>query len=142
MTAVQAIIMAVLQGVTELFPISSLGHAVILPAMLDLPLDQRSPEYLPFLVVLHVGTAVALLLYFAKDWIGIAGSLIASPSAARDINRGILVKVIVASTRSRKTRRSAAAVSPIPKSERAKLSQSRQKKTKSAIAVPRCITVR
>ena len=91
-----AIAIAILQGVTELFPVSSLGHAVILPALLDLPLDQKAPEYLPFLVVLHVGTAVALLLYFAKDWFGIAGSLIASPSTTRDINRGILVKVIVA----------------------------------------------
>jgi len=91
-----AVAIAILQGVTELFPVSSLGHAVILPALLDLPLDQKAPEYLPFLVVLHVGTAVALLLYFAKDWFGIAASFIAAPSATRDINRGILVKVIVA----------------------------------------------
>jgi len=91
-----AVAIAILQGVTELFPVSSLGHAVILPALLDLPLDQKAPEYLPFLVVLHVGTAVALLLYFARDWLGIASSLIASPSVKRDIDRGILVKVIVA----------------------------------------------
>jgi undecaprenyl-diphosphatase len=91
-----AIAIAILQGVTELFPVSSLGHAVILPALFDLPFDQKAPEYLPFLVVLHVGTAVALLLYFAKDWIGVAGSLIAKPSPTREINRGILVKVIVA----------------------------------------------
>jgi undecaprenyl-diphosphatase len=91
-----AIAIAILQGVTELFPVSSLGHAVILPQLLGLPFDPKAPEYLPFLVVLHVGTAVALLLYFAKDWITVAGSLIASPSAERDVNRGILINVIVA----------------------------------------------
>jgi undecaprenyl-diphosphatase len=91
-----AIAIAILQGVTELFPVSSLGHAVILPQLLGLPFDPKAPEYLPFLVVLHVGTAVALLLYFAKDWIGVLGSLIAPPSAERDANRGILFNVIVA----------------------------------------------
>jgi len=96
MSLLLAIAIAILQGVTELFPVSSLGHAVILPAMLGLPFDQRAPEYLPFLVVLHVGTAVALLLYFAKDWIGIASSFMAAPSPTREINRGILVKVVVA----------------------------------------------
>jgi undecaprenyl-diphosphatase len=96
MSLLLAIAIAILQGVTELFPVSSLGHAVILPQLLHLPFDPRSPEYLPFLVVLHVGTAVALLLYFAKDWITVAGSLIAKPSPERDANRGILVNVIVA----------------------------------------------
>ena len=96
MTLFLALAIAILQGVTELFPVSSLGHAVILPPLLDLPVDIKAPEYLPFLVVLHVGTAVALLLYFAKDWFGIAASLVAAPSPAREINRGILLKVIVA----------------------------------------------
>ncbi|HMA52170.1 MAG TPA: undecaprenyl-diphosphate phosphatase [Magnetospirillaceae bacterium] len=91
-----AIAIAILQGVTELFPVSSLGHAVILPQLLGLPFDPKAPEYLPFLVVLHVGTAVALLLYFAKDWIGVIAALFAPPSAERDANRGILVNVIVA----------------------------------------------
>jgi undecaprenyl-diphosphatase len=91
-----AIAIAILQGVTELFPVSSLGHAVILPQLLGLPFDPKAPEYLPFLVVLHVGTAVALLLYFAKDWISVIAALFAPPSAERDANRGILVNVIVA----------------------------------------------
>jgi undecaprenyl-diphosphatase len=91
-----ALMIAVLQGVTELFPVSSLGHAVILPALLDLPIDQSSPDFLPFLVVLHVGTAVALLLYFAGDWLRIALSLVAPASGERTLQRGILLKVAVA----------------------------------------------
>jgi undecaprenyl-diphosphatase len=68
MTFLQAIIFAIVQGVTELFPVSSLGHAVILPAVLGWHIDQESPRFLPFLVVLHVGTAAALLVYFWRDW--------------------------------------------------------------------------
>src|ERR1700750_218193 len=59
---------ATLQGATELFPVSSLGHAVVLPALLHWGIDQNSPEFLPFLVMLHLGTATALLGYFWKDW--------------------------------------------------------------------------
>ena len=68
MNALQAILIAILQGATELFPVSSLGHAVILPALLQSGINQRSPEFLPFLVMLHLGTAVALLAYFWRDW--------------------------------------------------------------------------
>jgi undecaprenyl-diphosphatase len=69
MNAIQAIVVAVLQGATELFPVSSLGHAVVLPALLRWNnLDQHSPAFLPFLVMLHTGTATALLAYFWRDW--------------------------------------------------------------------------
>jgi undecaprenyl-diphosphatase len=64
----QAIVLAVVQGVTELFPVSSLGHAVILPHLFGWNVDQESPTFLPFLVMLHVGTALALLIYFWRDW--------------------------------------------------------------------------
>ena len=64
----QAIVLAVIQGVTELFPVSSLGHAVILPHLFGWSVDQNAPTFLPFLVMLHVGTALALLLYFWRDW--------------------------------------------------------------------------
>lgn len=64
----QTIVLAVIQGVTELFPVSSLGHAVILPHLLGWNIDQSSPTFLPFLVLLHVGTALALLMYFWRDW--------------------------------------------------------------------------
>jgi undecaprenyl-diphosphatase len=71
MTFLQAILFAIIQGVTELFPVSSLGHAVILPAVLGWHIDQDSPRFLPFLVVLHVGTATALLVYFWREWLGL-----------------------------------------------------------------------
>jgi undecaprenyl-diphosphatase len=68
MTGLQALITAILQGLTELFPVSSLGHAVILPRLLHWSVDQYDPRFLPFLVVLHLGTAAALLIYFWRDW--------------------------------------------------------------------------
>lgn len=82
MDFLHALIIAVLQGATELFPISSLGHAVVLPTLLGWPLDQKSPEFLPFLVVLHLGTAIALLLYFWRDWFGFARALLGHGSTA------------------------------------------------------------
>lgn len=78
MSAVEALLIAIIQGATELFPVSSLGHAVVLPALLHTSIDQSSPDFLPFLVMLHLGTAVALLLYFWRDWwallIGVLGA--------------------------------------------------------------------
>ena len=71
MTVLQAISIAILQGATELFPVSSLGHAVVVPALLRWPLDQHAPSFLPFLVLLHLGTATALLLYFWHDWVAL-----------------------------------------------------------------------
>jgi undecaprenyl-diphosphatase len=81
MDVIQALVIAILQGANELFPVSSLGHAVVLPALLHWGIDQKSPDFLPFLVMLHLGTATALLGYFWQDWwailtglIGIGGS--------------------------------------------------------------------
>ncbi len=68
MSTIQALVIAILQGATELFPVSSLGHAVVLPAILHWGINQRSAEFLPFLVMLHLGTAIALLAYFWQDW--------------------------------------------------------------------------
>jgi len=76
MPLITVLFIALLQGITELFPVSSLGHAVVLPAALGLPIDQRSPAFLPFLVVLHLGTAAALLAYFWRDWVGILRALL------------------------------------------------------------------
>jgi len=96
MSILQAIIIAVLQGATELFPVSSLGHAVVLPALLDWHIDQRAPEFLPFLVMLHLGTAAALLVYFWRDWwslaIGVLG--IASGHQVAESRRVFLLIVI------------------------------------------------
>lgn len=96
MSLLLAVFIAVLQGVTELFPVSSLGHAVILPGVFGWGIDQRAPEFLPFLVVLHLGTAVALLAYFWRDWWNIAIGLVSGPSPERDANRRILFLVIIA----------------------------------------------
>ncbi|MGC9184092.1 MAG: undecaprenyl-diphosphate phosphatase [Thiomonas sp.] len=59
---------AALQGVTELFPISSLGHSILIPALFHWPIDRTADWFLPFIVVLHLGTATALLIYFWRDW--------------------------------------------------------------------------
>jgi undecaprenyl-diphosphatase len=72
MDLVQALLVAVLQGATELFPVSSLGHAVVVPALIGWNLDQNGAAFLPFLVMLHVGTAVALLAYFRGEWWNLA----------------------------------------------------------------------
>jgi undecaprenyl-diphosphatase len=97
MTTLQALLIAVLQGVTELFPVSSLGHAVVLPALFGWSVDQHSPDFLPFLVVLHVGTAAALLAYFWRDWIGIARAVLgfAEPKE-RAFGRRLLLLIIIA----------------------------------------------
>lgn len=73
MSYLQAIVIGVLQGITELFPISSLGHSVLLPAFLgwdNVTGAQAASEsfYLAFLVGLHVATAIALLIYFRETW--------------------------------------------------------------------------
>ena len=68
MTLIAAILFAIMQGATELFPVSSLGHAVIVPRLLHWSVNQHAPSFLPFVVMLHVGTATALLLYFWRDW--------------------------------------------------------------------------
>ncbi len=72
MSLMHALIIAVLQGATELFPVSSLGHAVVLPALVSWAIDQHSAAFLPFLVMLHTGTAIALLVYFWRDWWALA----------------------------------------------------------------------
>lgn len=68
MSFIQAIFIAVLQGATELFPVSSLGHAVLVPALLGWAIRAQDPTFLPFMVMLHFGTAFALLVFFWKDW--------------------------------------------------------------------------
>jgi undecaprenyl-diphosphatase len=76
MSTLQAFLFAIMQGITELFPISSLGHGVVLPDLLHWSLDRQGPTFLPFMVVLHLGTAAALLLYFRRDWIDLIGGFL------------------------------------------------------------------
>lgn len=85
LTYLEAIVIGLLQGVTELFPVSSLGHSVLVPAWLGgswsrLVTQQSSAEspYLAFIVGLHVATATALLVLFWRDWVGIVGGFFTS----------------------------------------------------------------
>ncbi len=80
----EAGVIGALQGVSELFPVSSLGHSVLLPAVIGgswaRDLDVASPEspYLAFIVGLHVATAIALIVYFWRDWVRVIGGLVSS----------------------------------------------------------------
>ena len=64
----QALFLGFLQGATELFPVSSLGHAVLLPRLLGWSYNQSDPGFVPYIVLLHLGTATALLVVFREDW--------------------------------------------------------------------------
>ena len=84
----QAVVIGLLQGVTELFPISSLGHTVLLPSLLGWHrlVDAQSADesfFLAFVVATHVATAVALLVYFRHDWARIAGGFLRSARRRR-----------------------------------------------------------
>jgi undecaprenyl-diphosphatase len=84
LTYAEAGVIGLLQGVTELFPISSLGHAVILPAIIggswaqDLNVSKPESPYLAFIVGLHVATATAMIIYFWRDWLRIIKGFVAS----------------------------------------------------------------
>jgi hypothetical protein len=84
LTYPEAIVVGLLQGVTELFPVSSLGHSVLIPALIggrwahDLNLTADKSPYLTFLVAVHVATAVALVVFFRRDWIRITVGLYTS----------------------------------------------------------------
>jgi undecaprenyl-diphosphatase len=83
LTYLQAIVIGIVQGVTELFPISSLGHSVLLPDLLGwnkLVTGQSADEsfYLAFLVGLHVATAIALLIFYWRDWVKVIGGFFSS----------------------------------------------------------------
>jgi len=82
-SALQAIILGVLQGATELFPVSSLGHTVLFPTLFrwhDVVVWQSQSEspWLAFVVMLHVGSAIGLLIYFWRDWIAIIRAFFAT----------------------------------------------------------------
>ncbi len=97
MDTIQAIIIAIIQGATELFPVSSLGHAVVLPALFGWDMDQHAASFLPFLVMLHVGTAVALLGYFWRDWLAlIQGVLGLSDAHQNSESRRVFLLIVVA----------------------------------------------
>lgn len=88
LTYLQAIVIAVVQGVTELFPVSSLGHSVLVPAWIggswetlvtqSSSANSESSFYLAFIVALHVATALALLFFFRADWVRIVHGFVRS----------------------------------------------------------------
>jgi undecaprenyl-diphosphatase len=81
---VEAIVVGLFQGVTELFPVSSLGHSILVPALIggrwarDLNVSAPESPYLAFIVGLHVATAAALLLFFWRDWVVIVVGFVSS----------------------------------------------------------------
>jgi undecaprenyl-diphosphatase len=80
----EAGVIGAMQGVAELFPVSSLGHSVLLPAVVggswahDLNVSTSESPYLAFIVGLHVATAIALLIYFWRDWVRVIGGYLTS----------------------------------------------------------------
>lgn len=92
--------LSVLQGVTELFPVSSLGHTLLVPAVFGMHLDKQAPQLLPFLVALHLGTALALLVYFGRRWLqlisGFFGSLAGKHTADGHMAWALIVGTIPA----------------------------------------------
>jgi undecaprenyl-diphosphatase len=84
LTYPEMIVVGLLQGVSELFPVSSLGHGVLVPALIggswgrDLDMSANGSPYLDALVALHVATAAALVIFFWRDWVRIIGGLFRS----------------------------------------------------------------
>jgi undecaprenyl-diphosphatase len=84
LTYLEAIVVGAFQGVTELFPVSSLGHSILVPALVggrwahDLNVSAAESPYLAFIVGLHVATAVALLVFFWRDWLRIVAGFVSS----------------------------------------------------------------
>jgi undecaprenyl-diphosphatase len=83
LSLLQAIIFGILQGLTELFPISSLGHSVILPHLMGWnsiirAQNTKNSYFLAFLVGLHVATALGMFIYFRKDWFKIIKAVLTS----------------------------------------------------------------
>jgi undecaprenyl-diphosphatase len=84
LTYLEAAVVGLIQGVSEMFPVSSLGHNVLIPAIVggswarDLNVAKAESPYLAFIVGLHVATAIALLIYFWRDWVRIIGGFFSS----------------------------------------------------------------
>jgi undecaprenyl-diphosphatase len=84
LTFAEAIIVGLIQGTTELFPVSSLGHNVLIPALIggswgsDLSVGKPESPYLAFIVGLHVATAIGITIYFWRDWVRIIGGFFSS----------------------------------------------------------------
>ncbi|MDR3601975.1 MAG: undecaprenyl-diphosphate phosphatase [Desulfosporosinus sp.] len=93
MSFFQTFIIAIVQGITELFPVSSVAHSVLTPYIFHWNLDPEflKVNFLPFMVMLHLGTALALFTYFGREWIDIVKSVF----DARQRNSRRLLKLII-----------------------------------------------
>jgi undecaprenyl-diphosphatase len=89
------IFLSVLQGVTELFPVSSLGHTLLVPGLIGMHIDKHAPQLLPFLVALHLGTALALLWYFRKRWIALIKGFIGSMRGRKNADGHMMWALII-----------------------------------------------
>src|SRR5438309_2051325 len=79
--------MGLLQGASELFPVSSLGHAVLVPSLMHWGFKQSDPSFVPFLVLLHLGTASALLVLYRAQWVDLIAGFIRASLRGRITNR-------------------------------------------------------
>jgi undecaprenyl-diphosphatase len=82
-TLIRVVALGLLQGVAELFPISSLGHTVIIPGLLGWGNLIKQNSFLPLVVLLHVGTALALLTFFWRDWLALLRAFVRTTLAGR-----------------------------------------------------------
>jgi undecaprenyl-diphosphatase len=104
LTYLEAAVVGLVQGVTEMFPVSSLGHNVLIPAIIggswatDLNVARPESPYLAFIVGLHVATAIALLIYFWRDWVRIIGGFFTSirDRGVRTVDQKLAWMVILA----------------------------------------------
>ncbi len=93
----QAVVLALLQGLTEQFPVSSLAHAVIVPHLLQWAINQRAVGFLPFVVAMHIGTATAAMAYFWRDWWSMACSVLGRGEAGMVArSRRMLTQIVIA----------------------------------------------
>ncbi|WP_272896375.1 undecaprenyl-diphosphate phosphatase, partial [Mycobacterium montefiorense] len=101
---VEALLVGAAQGVTELFPVSSLGHSILVPALVggqwarDLDVAAPQSPYLAFIVGLHVATAAALLVFFWRDWLRVLDGFVSSVRHRRiqTINERLAWLIVVA----------------------------------------------
>ena len=83
MSGFESLVLGALQGFTELFPISSLGHSVLLPSLLGWHIDQHESFFVIFLVATHLATALVLVAFFWSDWMKIAAGFFRTVARGR-----------------------------------------------------------
>jgi undecaprenyl-diphosphatase len=87
MNIIDVIILSLTQGFSELFPVSSLGHTIIIQSLLNVSVTKDTTEFLPFIIALHLGTAIALIIYFKEEWTKIIKALFKSAYKGRIDNK-------------------------------------------------------